>query len=146
MPAMREVLSPTVSAMLNGGAMSVGSLAGESQKPGAPSGPGLDMPGAVDIDSTPPPRPTSIMPAEMLAATHCTPAMAEAHQRWVATPGTWFMPRRTAALRPMLPPPWNDSPKPMSSKSPTGMPERSTAEPMAISARVKASTPTSEPL
>ena len=39
---------------------------------------------------------------------------------------------------------WNDSPMPMSSMSPTGMPERSTAAPIAVSAREKASTPISE--
>ena len=128
--------------MLNGGASSVSSsFAGDSQN----SPPRL-VPGAVDIDSTPPPMPTSIMPAAMLAATHWTPAMPEAHQRCVATPGTLMRPRRTAALRPMLPPPWNDSPKPMSSSSSAGTPERSTASPMATSASANASTPASDPL
>jgi hypothetical protein len=100
----------------------------------------------VDIDSVPPPTPTSIIPAAMLAATHCVAPIPDAHQRCVARPGTPVMPRRTATLRPMLPPPCIDSPMPMSSISPTGIPERSTAAPTATSARAKASTPSSEPL
>jgi hypothetical protein len=111
-----------------------------------PSGPGLELLGAVDMDSAPPPRPTSIMPAAMLAATHWVPAMPEAHHRWVATEGTPVSPRRTATLRPMLPPPWKDSPKPMSSIWSAGMPERATAAPTATSASWKASTPTRAPL
>jgi hypothetical protein len=145
-PASRAVLSPTVSAMLNGGASGVSGLPGESQNAGTPSGPGLEVEGAVDIDSVPPPMPTSIIPAAMFAATHWVPPMPEAHQRWVARFGTEVMPRRTATLRPMLPPPWNDSPKPMSSIWSTGMPERFTASPTATSARAKASTSTSDPL
>ena len=86
------------------------------------------------------------MPAEMFAAIHCTPAIAEAHQRWVATPGTFVMPRRMATLRPMLPPPCIDSPKPMSSISVAGRPERPSAAAIETSAIPYASMPTSEPL
>src|SRR3954452_16526919 len=82
--ARRAVLSPTVSAMLNGGASGVSGLPGDSHISDVPSAPGLEVAGAVDIDSVPPPMPTSIMPAAMLAATHCIADIPDAHHRWVA--------------------------------------------------------------
>ena len=91
-PAMRAALSPTPLAVLNGGASSVSRFAA-----GSHISPPFDVAGAVDMDSTPPPMPASIMPAAMLAATHWVPAMPEAHQRWVATPGTLVRPIWLAA-------------------------------------------------
>ena len=85
-------MSPTPLAVLNGGASGVSRLAA-----GSHGSPNLAVAGAVDIDSTPPAAPTSIMPAAMLAAIHWVPAMPEAHQRWVATAGTLVSPSWLAA-------------------------------------------------
>ncbi|MEI2697516.1 MAG: hypothetical protein V9E94_03935 [Microthrixaceae bacterium] len=91
-PAIRAALSPTPLAVLNGGASSVSRFAA-----GSHISPIFVVAGAVDIDSTPPPMPASIIPAAMFAAIHWVPAMPEAHQRWVATPGTLVMPSWLAA-------------------------------------------------
>jgi hypothetical protein len=84
--------------------------------------------------SVPPATITSAMPDMMVAAANCTAVAPEAQCRLTATPGTPVMPRRTAMLRAITPPPCRDSARTRSSRSVIGIWDRSTAALTATSA------------